>query len=67
MQSNSHFQFFAHNFFALSNLTNILDFSAILLLTCNSYDFVLMLGSIDLSVEGIAGLTGIVASHGKEF
>jgi ribose transport system permease protein len=56
------FSFSAHNFFSLSNLTNILDLSAILLLTSTAMTFVLMLGSIDLSVEGIAGLTGIVGA-----
>lgn len=56
------FSFLAHNFFSLSNLTNILDLSAILLLTSTAMTFVLMLGSIDLSVEGIAGLTGIVGA-----
>lgn len=56
------FSFSAHNFFSLSNLTNILDLSAILILTATAMTFVLMLGSIDLSVEGIAGLTGIVGA-----
>ena len=56
------FSFSAHNFFSLSNLTNIFDLSAILLLTSTAMTFVLMLGSIDLSVEGIAGLTGIVGA-----
>lgn len=56
------FSFLAHNFFSLSNLTNILDLSAILLLIATAMTFVLMLGAIDLSVEGIAGLTGIVGA-----
>ena len=56
------FSFLADNFFSLSNLTNILDLSAILILTATAMTFVLMLGSIDLSVEGIAGLTGIVGA-----
>jgi len=56
------FSFLADNFFSLSNLTNILSLSAILLLTTTGMTFVLMLGSIDLSVEGIAGLTGIVGA-----
>lgn len=56
------FSFLADNFFSLSNLTNILDLSAILILAATAMTFVLMLGSIDLSVEGIAGLTGIVGA-----
>lgn len=56
------FSFLADNFFSLSNLTNILSLSAILMLTTTGMTFVLMLGSIDLSVEGIAGLTGIVGA-----
>jgi ribose transport system permease protein len=56
------FSFLANNFFTLSNLTNVLDLSAILLLSATGMTFVLMLGSIDLSVEGIAGLTGIVGA-----
>lgn len=56
------FSFLANNFFTLSNLTNVLDLSAILLLSATGMTFILMLGSIDLSVEGIAGLTGIVGA-----
>lgn len=56
------FSFLADKFFSLSNLTNILDLSAILLLTSTAMTFILMLGSIDLSVEGIAGLTGVVGA-----
>lgn len=56
------FSFLADNFFSLSNFTNILDLSAILVLIATAMTFILMLGSIDLSVEGIAGLTGIVGA-----
>ncbi len=56
------FSFTAENFFSLPNLTNILDLSATLLLTATAMTFILMLGAIDLSVEGLAGLAGIVGA-----
>jgi len=56
------FSFIADNFLSLSNLTNILDLSATLLLASTAMTFILMLGAIDLSVEGVAGLTGIVGA-----
>ena len=56
------FSVIAENFFSLPNLTNILDLSATLLLTATAMTFILMLGAIDLSVEGLAGLAGIVGA-----
>lgn len=56
------FSFIAENFFSLPNLTNILDLSATLLLAATAMTFILMLGAIDLSVEGLAGLAGIVGA-----
>lgn len=49
-------------FFTLSNLFNILDLVSLLMITGSAMSFVLMMGSIDLSVEGIVGLSGVVAS-----
>jgi len=49
-------------FFTLSNLFNILDLVSLLSITSIAMCFVLMLGSIDLSVEGIVGLSGVIAS-----
>ncbi|MEM2001266.1 MAG: ABC transporter permease [Candidatus Methanomethylicaceae archaeon] len=49
-------------FFTLSNLFNILDLVSLLMITGSAMSFVLMMGSIDLSVEGVVGLSGVVAS-----
>lgn len=49
-------------FFTLTNLSNILDLVSPLGITALAMGFVLMAGSIDLSVEGVAGLSGIVTS-----
>jgi len=49
-------------FFTLDNLFNILDLVSPLGITALAMGFVLMAGSIDLSVEGVVGLSGIVAS-----
>ena len=50
------------NFFTLNNLFNILDLISILSVSSVAMCFVLLMGSIDLSVEGVIGLTSIVAS-----
>jgi len=49
-------------FFSLSNLFNILDLVSLIGITSLAMSFVLMIGSIDLSVEGLVGLCGIVTS-----
>jgi len=49
-------------FFTLSNLFNILDLASLLVITSLSLAFILMMGSIDLSVEGVVGLCSVVAS-----
>ena len=49
-------------FFTLTNLSNILDLVSPLGITALAMGFVLMAGSIDLSVAGVAGLSGIVTS-----
>lgn len=49
-------------FFTLSNLFNILDLVSLLMITGSAMSFVLMTGSIDLSVEGVVGLSGVIAS-----
>ncbi len=56
------FSFINPHFFTLSNLFNILDLASLLIITSLSLAFVLMMGSIDLSVEGVVGFCGVVAS-----
>ena len=56
------FSFINPHFFTLSNLFNILDLASLLIITSLSLALVLMMGSIDLSVEGVVGLCGVIAS-----
>ena len=48
-------------FFTLGNLFNILDLISLVSISSVAMCFVLMMGSIDLSVEGVMGLTSIIA------
>ncbi len=56
------FGFASPQFFSLSNLFNILDLVSLVGITSLAMSFVLMMGSIDLSVEGLVGLCGIITS-----
>lgn len=49
-------------FATLSNLANVLDQSAILWTAAMGSTFILLLGSIDLSIEGVMALSSVVAS-----
>jgi ribose transport system permease protein len=51
------------NFFTVGNLFNILDLISLISITSVAMCFVLMMGSIDLSVEGVIGLTSIIAGY----
>ena len=51
------------NFFTVGNLFNILDLISLVSISAVGMCFVLMMGSIDLSVEGVMGLTSIVAAY----
>jgi len=56
------FSLVSPQFFSLSNLFNILDLVSLVGITSLAMSFVLMIGSIDLSVEGLVGLCGIITS-----
>ena len=50
------------NFFSLFNLVGLLNVAAIPLVVCMGATFVLLMGSIDLSVEGVIALCAVAAS-----
>lgn len=56
------FSLFVPKFFSISNLVNILDIVSLTMITASTMGLVIMLGSIDLSLEGISGLACVVAS-----
>jgi ribose transport system permease protein len=50
------------NFFSLFNLIGMLNVAAIPLVICMGATFIILMGSIDLSVEGTIALTAVAAS-----
>lgn len=56
------FSLFADHFFSTKNILNILSVSAVPLILATGLTFVLLIGRIDLSVEGVMGLVGSVIS-----
>lgn len=52
------FSVYDHHFFSLKNLSNILGQMAVPLTLATGLTFVLLIGRIDLSVEGVMGLVG---------
>lgn len=50
------------NFFSLFNLINMLNVAAIPLVICMGATFIILMGSIDLSVEGTIALCAVAAS-----
>jgi ribose transport system permease protein len=50
------------NFFSLSNVIRILNTAAIPLIVCMGATFIILMGSIDLSVEGTIALCAVAAS-----
>lgn len=52
------FSLYDHHFFSLKNLSNILGQMAVPLTLATGLTFVLLIGRIDLSVEGVMGLVG---------
>lgn len=53
---------FVPGFFSTTNLTNILNQMAIPLVLATGLTFVIILGSIDLSIEGVMGFAGSVVT-----
>ncbi len=53
----------AKGFFSAGNLTAILNQLAIPLILCVGATFVIIIGGIDLSVDGLMGLTGTVVAY----
>jgi ribose transport system permease protein len=53
---------FNSNFLSLDNLVRILNSASIPLVLCMGATFIILMGSIDLSVEGIVALTAVVTS-----
>jgi ribose transport system permease protein len=53
---------FVPGFFSLSNLTSVLQQAATPLVLAMGLTFVLILGSIDLSIEGVMGFTGSIVA-----
>jgi ribose transport system permease protein len=54
--------FFNANFLTLGNLIRLLNTAAIPLVLCMGATFIILMGSIDLSVEGIVALTAVLVS-----
>lgn len=53
---------FNGNFLTLGNFIRLLNSAAIPLVLCMGATFIILMGSIDLSVEGIVALTAVIAS-----
>lgn len=53
---------FNSNFFSLDNLVRLLNTAAIPLVICMGATFIILMGSIDLSVEGVIALCAVAAS-----
>jgi ribose transport system permease protein len=53
---------FNANFFSTGNLVRLLNSAAIPVVLCMGATFVILMGSIDLSVEGVVALAAVVAS-----
>jgi ribose transport system permease protein len=53
---------FNSNFLTLDNLVRILNSASIPIVLCMGATFIILMGSIDLSVEGIVALTAVVTS-----
>lgn len=53
---------FNGNFLSLSNLVRLLSSASIPLVLCMGATFIILMGSIDLSVEGTAALTAVMVS-----
>ncbi len=53
---------FNGNFLTLGNFIRLLNSAAIPLVLCMGATFIILMGSIDLSVEGIVALTAVMAS-----
>lgn len=56
------FSVYDSHFFSTKNVVNILSQMAVPLILATGLTFVLLIGSIDLSVEGVMGFTGSVVS-----
>ena len=50
------------NFFTIGNLVRLLNTAAIPLVVCMGATFIILMGSIDLSVEGVVALCAVAAS-----
>lgn len=53
---------FSPNFISIMNLVGLLNSAAIPLVLCMGATFVILMGSIDLSVEGVVALTAVLLS-----
>ena len=53
---------FNTNFLTLGNFIRLLNSAAIPLVLCMGATFIILMGSIDLSVEGVVALTAVIAS-----
>ena len=60
------FSIYDSHFFSMKNLINVLGQMAVPLILATGLTFVLLLGRIDLSVEGVMGLVGSAIS-GDQF
>lgn len=56
------FSLFNSNFLTIGNAVRLLNSAAIPLVLCMGATFIILMGSIDLSVEGIVAVTAVVAS-----
>ena len=56
------FSIFDQHFFSIKNIVNILGQMAVPLILATGLTFVLLIGSIDLSIEGVMGFVGSVIS-----
>lgn len=54
--------FFVEGFFGLANLRNLLNQSSIPLVLVTGLAFVILVGSIDLSIEGVMGFSGSIVT-----
>src|SRR5437868_3220900 len=53
---------FSPNFLSLGNFIRLLNSAAIPIVLCMGATFIILMGSIDLSVEGVVALTAVIAS-----
>ncbi|HMQ57052.1 MAG TPA: ABC transporter permease, partial [Rhizobiaceae bacterium] len=54
--------FFNTNFYSFGNLVRLLNSAAIPIVLCMGATFIILMGSIDLSVEGVVALCAVIAS-----